>query len=101
MHKQGGKPKTIPLSNTTKETLNPIITSDIMSSRTIYTDDNPSYTGAYRQHKVVNHSAMQHVNEFGFRLSDRNYERDAQDRLNSLLSKMTGERITYKEVIRC
>ncbi len=59
---RGGQLIAMPISDTTKQTLHPIIRDNIMSGSTLYTDDNPSYTGAYRRHQVVNHSAKQYVN---------------------------------------
>ncbi len=133
---RGGRVKAMPIDDTTKRTLHPIIKSNIMAGSMIYTDDNPSYTGAYRRHKVVNHSAkeyvngkahtngiesvwallkrgyngtyhnwsmkhcQQYVNEFVFRLNDGNCERDMQDRLDSLFSRMPGKQITYKELVQ-
>ena len=62
MRARGGRVKAMPIDDITKQTLHPIIKSNIMAGSTIYTDDNPSYTGAYRRHKVVNHSAKEYVN---------------------------------------
>ena len=128
-----GRLEAVPIDDTTKLTFHPLIRGNVMAGSTIYTDDNPSYTGAYRQHKVVNHSAKQYVNvmahingivsiwtvmkrgysstyhnwsmkhcraylnELAFRLNDGSCERDHQDRLDSLFSRMTGKTITYKE----
>lgn len=61
MHEHKGKLKAMPVSNTTKQTRHPIIRDNIAAS-TIYTDDNPLYTGTHRRHKVVKHSAKQYVN---------------------------------------
>ena len=52
----------MPIDNTTKQTLHQIVRDNVRSGSTICTDDNPSYRGAYRRHKVVNHSAKQYVN---------------------------------------
>ena len=62
MRERGGKLKAMLISDATKQTLHPIIRDNIMAGSTIYTDDHPSYVGAYRRHKVVNHSAKQYVN---------------------------------------
>ena len=62
MRERGGKLKAMAISDTTKQTLHPMIRGNIMAGSTIYTDDHPSYKGAYRRHRVVNHSAKQYVN---------------------------------------
>lgn len=62
MRERGGRLKAMPIEDTTKQTLHPIIRGGVVSGSTIYTDDHPSYQGAYRRHKVVNHSAKQYVN---------------------------------------
>lgn len=62
MRERGGKLKAMPISDTTKQTLHPIIRGNVVSGSTIYTDDHSSYQGAYRRHKVVNHSAKEYVN---------------------------------------
>lgn len=56
----------MPINNTTGQILHPIIKNNIIASSMIYTDDNPPYTGAYRQHKVVSHSAKQYVNDIAY-----------------------------------
>ena len=62
MRERGGKMKAMPISDTTKPTIHKLVRDNIVSGSTIYTDDNPSYVGAYRRHKAVNHSAKQYVN---------------------------------------
>ena len=62
MRQRKGEIRAMVIPNTTKETLHPIIHNNVRVGSTIYTDDNPSYTGAYRRHKVVNHSAKEYVN---------------------------------------
>lgn len=62
MRERGGKMKAMPISDTKKQTLHPIIRNNIVPGSTIYTDDNPSYVGSYRRHKAVNHSAKEYVN---------------------------------------
>ena len=62
MRERGGQLKAMMISDTTKQTLHPIIRGNIMAGSIIYTDDHPSYKGAYRRHRVVNHSAKQYVN---------------------------------------
>ena len=116
MRERGGKLKAMPISDTTKRTLHPLIRNNISVGSTIYTNDLLSYDRTYRRHKVVNHSAKQYVNgmantngiESLWALLKRGYngtyhnwtmkycQRDAQDRLDSLLSRMNGKLITYK-----
>ena len=62
MRERRGRMKAMPISGTSKQTLHPIIRENVRAGSTIYTDDNSSYTGAYRRHKVVNHSAKEYVN---------------------------------------
>ena len=62
MRERGGRLKARLIGNMAKQTLHPIIRRNIMSGSTLYTDDHQSYQGAYRRHKVVNHSAKQYVN---------------------------------------
>ena len=62
LRERGGKTKAMTIPDTKKQTFHPIIRGTIRAGSTIYTDHNPSYTGAYRRHKVVNHSAKQYVN---------------------------------------
>ena len=62
MRERQGRLKAMPINETTKQTLHRIIRGSIVAGSTIYTDDNPSYTGAYRRHKAVNHSAKEYVN---------------------------------------
>ncbi|MBC6413764.1 MAG: transposase [Chromatiales bacterium] len=46
----------------TKQTLNLIIHNNMRVGYNTYTNNNPSYTGAYRRHKVVKHSTKEYVN---------------------------------------
>ena len=61
MRKRGGKTKAVLISNTTKQLLHRLIRNITVPGSTIYTDDNPSYIGARRRHKTVNHSEEQYV----------------------------------------
>ena len=61
MRKRGGETKAVLISNTTKQLLHLLIRNTIVPGSTIYTDDNPSYIGARRRHKTVNHSEEQYV----------------------------------------
>ena len=62
MRERGGKIKAMTIPDTKKQTLHPIIWENTRVGSTIYTDDNSSYTGVYRRHQVVNHSAKEYVN---------------------------------------
>ncbi len=62
LRERGGKTKAMPIKDITKPTLHGIVRGNVRSGSTIYTDDNPSYTGAFRRHKTVNHSAKEYVN---------------------------------------
>lgn len=61
LRERKGKVKAIPIESTDKETLHAIVRDNVRPGSTIYTDDNPSYTGALRRHKTVNHSAREYV----------------------------------------
>ena len=54
------------------------------------------YNGVY--HNWSKKHCRAYVNEFAFRLNDGNCERDTQDRLDSLFSRMSGKSITYKRL---
>ena len=56
------------------------------------------YNGVY--HHWSKKHCRTYVNEFAFRLNDGNCERDTQDRLDSLFSRMAGKQITYKNLIK-
>ena len=62
MRERNGKLKAMPINDTQKTTLQNIVRSNVRSGSTIYTDENPSYTGTFRRHKTVNHSAKEYVN---------------------------------------
>ena len=63
MRERGGRTEAMPIADTTKQTLHPIIKDNIVLGSTIYTDNHPSYLGAHRGHKTVNHSAKEYVND--------------------------------------
>jgi len=54
-------------------------------------------------HGIYHHASPKHisryVNEFTFRLNEGNVERHTMERLDSLVSVVTGRRITYKNLI--
>ena len=50
------------IADTTKPTLHGVIRDHVRPGSTICTDDNPSYVGALRRHRSVNHSAKEFVN---------------------------------------
>lgn len=52
------------------------------------------YYGTY--HSFSNKHLSRYVNEFTFRLNDGNCEIPSMDRVNSLIQKLFGKRITYK-----
>ena len=107
--------------NTKQVTLHSIVRSNVCSGPTIYTDDNLSYTKAYRQHKVINHFVkeyvnevartsglyhnwnmkycLQYVNEFVFCLNNGNCNIDVQDHMDRLFTRMRSKHITYKELM--
>ena len=62
MRERGGKIKAMTIADTKKQTLHPIIWKNTDVRSTLYTDANSSYTGVYRRHQVVNHSAQEYVN---------------------------------------
>ena len=95
-----GKLKATPVSNTSKQTLHPIIRDNIMADSTIYTDNNSSYSGAFRQHKVVNHSAQRYINEFSFCLNEENCQADTIDKMKVLVKELARKRLSYKELIK-
>lgn len=62
MRERGGHTRAMPTAEVTKTRLHRIVRKNVRPGSTIYTDDNPSYTGALRRHKTVNHSAKEYVN---------------------------------------
>lgn len=63
LRERGGRVKATPIENTGKDLLHEIISENVESGATVYTDDHKSYTGLQNyKHKSVNHSAKEFVN---------------------------------------
>ncbi|MCY3853504.1 MAG: IS1595 family transposase [Gammaproteobacteria bacterium] len=63
LRERGGKVKAMPIADTTKPTLQGKVHENVRPGSTIYTDENPSYTGVAHRHYTVNHSAKEYVND--------------------------------------
>ncbi len=60
MRERGGKLKAMPISKTDRDTLHGVITDNVQTGSTIYTDDFRSYIGVEKleyRHSTVKHSA--------------------------------------------
>ena len=86
MRERKGRVKAMPVSDTSKATLQGIIHKHIRPGSTICTDDNPSYNGVAHRHKTVNHSAREYVNGMAAHERDRKHLGGAKTRLQRRLS---------------
>ena len=134
MRERGGHVRGIVLKDTTAQTIQNKLNSNIANHSTLYTDEHKSYEGNKFNHKTVNHSAKQYVDgmahtnsiesywallkrahygihhnfskkhlqryvdEAAFRLNDGHTKYPAMDRMNSLLNKSIGKRLTYRAI---
>jgi len=134
IRERNGNVKGIVLKDTSAKTIQGELNKWVDKDATLYTDEHSAYKNNKFNHKTVNHSTKEYVNnkahtnsiesywallkrghygthyhfspkhlqryvdEFAYRLNDNNRKRGSMEKLDALLIKSTGKRLTYNDL---